>query len=137
MIGNGDVLTVADIARIRAYTGYDAVMIGRAAIDNPWIFAGQDRGQVTIAEKLRLMRRHLALNLEFYGPEIRLILFRKHAAKYIQGLPDEGTLRIPLLTYTTVEEFDRLVDETLKCGEYENRDSVLHLGGTTSATIEL
>lgn len=135
VVGNGDVRTVADIARIRAYTGCDAVMIGRAAIGNPWIFAGQDRGQVTVSEKLSLMRRHLTLNLEFYGPEIGLILFRKHAAKYILGLPDEGTLRIPLLTCATVDEFDRLVDETLKCSEYEIRDSVSYLGGTTSTVV--
>ncbi len=110
VIGNGDVRTVADIARIRAFTGCDAVMIGRAAIGNPWIFAGKDREQVTVQEKVALMRRHLALNLEFYGPESGLILFRKHAAKYIQGLADEERLRIPLLTCATVEAFDRLID---------------------------
>jgi tRNA-dihydrouridine synthase len=55
------------------------------------------------------MRRHLALNLEFYGPEAGLILFRKHAAKYIHGLPGEAQLRIPLLTAATVNEFDSLI----------------------------
>ncbi len=96
-------------------------MIGRAAIGNPWIFAGKDREQVTIAERVALMRRHLALNLDFYGPEVGLILFRKHAAKYIQGLPGEAALRTPLLTCNTVEEFDRLVDE-VEIGEMEIRD---------------
>ncbi len=117
VIGNGDVRTVADIARIRAHTGCDAVMIGRAAIGNPWIFARQDREQVGLAEKVALMRRHLALNLKFYGPEIGLILFRKHAAKYIQNLPGEEQLRVPLLTCNSVPEFDRLVEETLQRGQ--------------------
>lgn len=45
-------------------------MIGRAAIGNPWIFARKDRVQVTLDEKITLMRRHLALNLEFYGPQL-------------------------------------------------------------------
>lgn len=112
VIGNGDVKTVADIARIRAHTGCDGVMIGRAAIGNPWIFAGQDREQVTATETLALMRRHLALNLDFYGPEIGLILFRKHAAKYILHLPNAEALRTPLLTCTTVEDFDRLASQT-------------------------
>ena len=109
VLGNGDVRTVADIARLRAQTGCDGVMIGRAAIGNPWIFARKDREQVTTAERVGLMRRHLALNLEFYGPRVGLVLFRKHAAKYIHGLPGEQELRVPLLTADTVEEFDRLL----------------------------
>jgi nifR3 family TIM-barrel protein len=113
VIGNGDVRTPADIGRLRAHTGCDAVMIGRAAIGNPWIFAGKDRHEVTLEEKAALMRRHLALNLDFYGPQVGLVLFRKHAAKYIHGLPNEAELRVPLLTCTTVDEFDRLLAETL------------------------
>lgn len=111
VIGNGDVKCVADIARMRAHTGCDAVMIGRAAIGNPWIFAGKDRHQVSLAEKIALMRRHLALNLDFYGLKMGLVLFRKHAARYIHGLPDEDRLRVPLLTAASVQEFDDLVGQ--------------------------
>ncbi len=114
VVGNGDVRSVQDIARLRAHTRCDGVMIGRAAIGNPWIFARKDREQVTIAERVALMRRHLALNLDFYGPEVGLILFRKHAAKYIQGLPGEAALRVPLLTSSTVQEFERLVEESFE-----------------------
>jgi nifR3 family TIM-barrel protein len=113
VIGNGDVRTVADIARIRAQTSCDAVMIGRAAIGNPWIFAGQDRETVSLGAKAALMRRHLALNLDFYGPQTGLLLFRKHSSKYIQGLPGEEALRIPLLTCTSVAEFDELLAAAL------------------------
>jgi tRNA-dihydrouridine synthase B len=110
VIGNGDVRTVADIVRLKAHTSCDGVMIGRAAIGNPWIFARKDRDQVTLEEKIALMRRHLAINLDFYGPRTGLVLFRKHAAKYIQGLPNETELRVPLLTAETVEEFDLLIE---------------------------
>jgi len=113
VIGNGDVKRVADIARMRTHTGCDGVMIGRAAIGNPWIFAGKDREQVTLEEKIALMRRHLALNLEFYGPKLGLVLFRKHAARYLHGLPNEAELRVLLLTASTVEEFDRLIEDML------------------------
>ena len=109
VLGNGDVTNAADIGRIKAHTGCDGVMIGRGAIGNPWIFSRKDREQVTFEEKAGLMRRHLALNLEFYGPEQGLILFRKHAARYIRGLPGEEQLRIPLLTATNVEEFEDLL----------------------------
>jgi len=116
VVGNGDVRTVADIARIKAHTGCDGVMIGRAAIGNPWIFARKDREQVALEERITLMRRHLALNLEFYGPQLGLILFRKHAARYIHGLEGEALLRIPLLTCTTVAEFDGLVEQFVRAG---------------------
>jgi nifR3 family TIM-barrel protein len=119
VIGNGDVKRVADIERMRAHTGCDGVMIGRAAIGNPWIFAGKDREQVTLGEKIALMRRHLALNLDFYGPKFGLVLFRKHAARYIAGPANEAegssplttSLRVPLLTANTIEEFDHLIEE--------------------------
>ncbi len=114
VIGNGDVKTVADIAHIKAHTGCDGVMIGRGAIGNPWIFARKDRECVTIAEKLTLMRRHLALNLDFYGQQLGLILFRKHAARYIAGLPGEAELRTLLLTSESVEEFDVLIETCIR-----------------------
>lgn len=108
VVGNGDVRTVADIARMKRHTGCDGVMIGRAAIGNPWIFARKDRDQVTVEDRISLMRRHLKLSLDFYGPSLGLILFRKHAAKYVAGLPGEEHLRLPLLTCNSAEEFDRL-----------------------------
>lgn len=111
VIGNGDVRTVADIARIKARTGCDGVMIARAAIGNPWIFARKDRDQVTPAEKIAVLRRHLALNLDFYGPDLGLLLFRKHAAKYVQNLTGEAKPRVPLFECRTLEEFDRMLDE--------------------------
>ena len=117
VIGNGDVKTVADIERLRVHTGCDAVMIGRAAIGNPWIFAGKDREQVTLADKVALMRRHLQLNLDFYGQRFGLVLFRKHAARYIHGLPDVERLRVPLLTARTVSAFDEAVGEWADAAE--------------------
>ncbi|MBL8097513.1 MAG: tRNA-dihydrouridine synthase [Anaerolineales bacterium] len=117
VIGNGDVKTVADIERLRVHTGCDAVMIGRAAIGNPWIFAGKDREQVTLADKVALMRRHLQLNLDFYGQRFGLVLFRKHAARYIHGLPDVERLRVPLLTARTVAAFDEAVGEWADAAE--------------------
>lgn len=109
VVGNGDVKTVADIARLKNHTGCDAVMIGRGAIGNPWIFSGRDRIEVSFDERIVLLRRHLALNLSFYGQRGGLILFRKHAVKYINGLYGAAQLRVPLLTAESVAEFDDLL----------------------------
>lgn len=83
VIGNGDVRRVADIQRMKDYTGCDAVMIGRGAIANPWIFSGIDREEVTPAQVRETMRQHLEKNVAFYGEEDGERLFRKHAMHYL------------------------------------------------------
>jgi nifR3 family TIM-barrel protein len=110
VLGNGDVKTVKDIERIKRHTGCDGVMIGRAAIGNPWIFARMERDQISQEDVIALMRRHLGLSLEFYGERLGLVLFRKHAQRYLYGLPGARAMRVALLTCNTVEEFNRLLD---------------------------
>jgi nifR3 family TIM-barrel protein len=109
VIGNGDVASVADIERIKAYTGCDGVMIARAAIGNPWIFQRKDFHQVTLTEKAHLIKRHLNLMLEFYGAERGLILFRKHVVKYVRGLAHIAPVKTQLVTCTRPEEFIALM----------------------------
>jgi nifR3 family TIM-barrel protein len=111
VIGNGDVACVADIERIKRHTGCDAVMIARAAIGNPWIFQRKDLHRVTLAEKSRLIQRHLNLMLEFYGPQRGLILFRKHVVKYVRGLAHIAQVKTKLVTCTRAEEFIELMHQ--------------------------
>lgn len=110
VIGNGDVKTVADIARIKDRTGCDGVMIGRAAIGNPWIFQRKDRHEVTIDEVIALLKRHLAAMIGYYG-ERGLILFRKHAVKYMFGMPHVAALREQLVTCESVARFHDIVGD--------------------------
>ncbi len=109
VIGNGDVSTVADIERMKQVTGCDGVMIGRAAIGNPWIFQRKDIHQVTLEEKIALIYRHLALMLDFYGPDYGLVLFRKHVAKYVRGLSHISRIKQQLMTCTRAEDFVALI----------------------------
>lgn len=113
VIGNGDIRQAADIARMRAYTGCQAVMVGRAAIGNPWIFSGLDREQVPPQEVRRVLQRHLELSLQFYGPHRGLVLFRKHANRYISPYGVPGATRQRLLTCENAQVFLELVDEIL------------------------
>jgi tRNA-dihydrouridine synthase B len=122
VFGNGDVKCVADIERIKALTGCDAVMIGRAAIGNPWIFQRKDFHDVTFAERTALIRQHLAAMLDFYGPRLGIVLFRKHVVRYIRGVPYATDVRLALLTCTTAEEFIELFsqwEERYERGEYQ------------------
>ena len=109
VVGNGDVNTVADIARMKWHTGCDAVMIARAAIGNPWLFQGKDIDQVTFEEKAQLIYRHLDLMLDFYGQERGLVLFRKHVVKYVRGLSHINHIKQQLITCTQPEEFVALM----------------------------
>ncbi len=110
VIGNGDVCRVADIGRLKAQTGCDAVMIGRAAIGNPWIFQRRDIEQVPLAERFRLIYHHLDLMLGFYGRPRGLVLFRKHVLRYVRGLPHSARVKNKLVRCTQPEEFVALME---------------------------
>jgi len=83
VIGNGDVESVDDVKRMRAHTGCDAVMIGRGAMVNPWIFSDRDRDKIPADEVRAFMREHLKRNIEFYGEDDGQRLFRKYVAQYL------------------------------------------------------
>jgi nifR3 family TIM-barrel protein len=83
VIGSGDVRRVADIGRMKQHTGCDAVMIGRAAIQNPWIFQGVDRENVPPGQVRETVSRHLEKSVLFYGEEDGQRLFRKYAVQYL------------------------------------------------------
>lgn len=105
VIGNGDVRTVADIERLQAHTGCDGVMVGRAAIGNPWIFGRLDRADVTREQVHQIVYDHLGRMQEFYGVERGLVLFRKHAAHYLGPLFKNTAERRQLLTDTDSRSF--------------------------------
>lgn len=110
VIGSGDVKRAADIARMKAHTGCEAVMIGRAAIANPWIFAGLDREQVP-PEQVRLtMRRHLEKNVQFYGEEDGQRLFRKYAVQYLLMRTLDRATRKDILRERPSAEFVQMLE---------------------------
>ncbi|HCR69857.1 MAG TPA: tRNA dihydrouridine synthase DusB [Anaerolineae bacterium] len=83
VIGSGDIKRVADIDRMKNHTKADAVMIGRGAIANPWIFSRIDREDVSPQMMQDLIHKHLARCVEFYGDEDGSRLFRKYAVQYL------------------------------------------------------
>jgi tRNA-dihydrouridine synthase B len=105
VIANGDVRKAADIAHILAQTGCDAVMIGRAAIGNPWIFSRRDRQGVPEATVRRTMLEHMQRMLAFYGEEKGMLLFRKHASHYLRPLELDSEQRKRLFTLERPAEF--------------------------------
>ncbi len=108
VIGNGDVREVADIERLKSHTACDAVMIGRAAIGNPWIFSRRERGDVSPEELQGMVINHLGRMIEFYGQEQGVILFRKHAKRYIKA---DNLSRQDRLRFLTAEDPAQVIHE--------------------------
>jgi tRNA-dihydrouridine synthase B len=116
VIGNGDVRTVADIAAIKAHTGCDGVMIGRGAIENPWIFQCKDRHEVSDDQVRETMRFHLNSSLNFYGPDRGLILFRKFATRYLRPYMKTREQRMEIMQCQSPETFLSLAEELIAPG---------------------
>jgi tRNA-dihydrouridine synthase B len=104
VIGNGDIRTFSDINRMCSETGCDAVMIGRTALSNPWIFSGLDRENVPKFIILQTVKDLLQLMQSFYGDQRGVIYSRKFIAKYIAPYDVEKEIRQNLLTATYSEE---------------------------------
>ena len=113
VIGNGDVVDVAGYRQMREETGCDAVMIGRGAMGNPWLFrsireieAGRpDPGAPGIDERLATFRRHLGLILELKAGSKKLLHeVRKAVAWYAKGLPGCNALRQKVWTISDPTE---------------------------------
>ena len=84
VVGNGDVTCPKDIDKMIEYTGCQAVMVGRAAIGNPWIFSGIAQEQISIENRLNIMLEHLNDMEAYYGSKRAPILFRKHLRQYLK-----------------------------------------------------
>ena len=113
VIANGGVQTTADIQRVLAVTGCDGVMIGRAAIGNPWIFSWLDRDQVSREQVRATLLMHLDAMQKFYGAEFGLIRFRKHALRYVSSYPLPLELKRSFVTCRQAEEFIPILDQIL------------------------
>jgi len=104
VIGNGDVQSPEDIDRMKAHTGCDAVMIGRAAIGNPWIFSRLDRESLVLEDITATIRNHLREMVDYYGESLGLVLFRKHLKHYLAAEPAAEAFLPHMMQTTEAEE---------------------------------
>lgn len=108
---NGSIETPEMIKSIFDETGCDGVMIGRAAIDNPWIFCQAKHflktqallPSPTIDERINLLLEHLKLSVELKGERKGVIEFRKHYAGYLKSLPNASKLRQEIMQFIVAE----------------------------------
>lgn len=121
VIGNGDITGPESALAMIEHTGCDAVMIGRAAQGNPWIFASVKKALETgeavkeerpsLPEIKSMIRRHASLMKEEKGEYIGIREMRKHMAWYLAGFPNAAALRKRACSLESFEEIDELLDE--------------------------
>lgn len=119
VIANGDVRSCSDLRRILEVTGADGVMIGRGAQGNPWIFrrlthflaTGEELPPPTLAERARVLLRHLDLLLQYKGDYIGPREMRKHATWYTRGLKYGAVLRERFNKATERQDFVDIINQ--------------------------
>ncbi len=131
VIGNGDVISAEHAQRMFEHTGVDAVMIGRAAINNPWIFrecrAWLDEGrrlpEPDLVDRLDVLVEHLRECVDYKGEYRAVLEMRKMYASYLKGYPGIKALRIELMQHEEqapiLERLAQLREELLANGRQE------------------
>lgn len=123
VFGNGDITTPEQAVDARRRYGVDGILIGRAAIGNPWIFE-QTKALIaaellhdtpsqqicdplpspTVQQRVEVCRQHLLAAVNFKGERQAIFEMRKHYGAYFRGLFDFKRFRIPLVTVTTLPQ---------------------------------
>ena len=117
VIGNGDVFTPQDAKNLFEHTGCDAIMVGRGAQGNPWIFkrilhyleTGELLPEPTAEEKVEKALRHSQMLIDYKGEYIGVREMRKHMAWYMKGLPGAAELRGKLNHAENMEQLEVLL----------------------------
>lgn len=119
IIGNGDIDSGPAARLALERYGVDGIMVGRAAIGNPWVFNEishfLDHGSMppppSLSERAHTCRQHLRDSVQWKGERIGLLEMRRHYVRYFKGVPHFKPLRMQLLTAHSIQEVESLLDQ--------------------------
>jgi tRNA-dihydrouridine synthase B len=127
VIGNGDIFCADDAIAMLAQTRCDAVMIGRMAIGNPWIFShvlarlrGEAEPAADLESRFEIMTRYLQESVNYFGEEIACRMMRSRLCWFAKGLRNSSQFRKSINHISTeIEALQRIEDykESLQVGE--------------------
>ncbi|WP_442597420.1 tRNA dihydrouridine synthase DusB [Neobacillus sp. D3-1R] len=132
IIGNGDVNTPQDAKRMLEETGADGVMIGRAALGNPWMIyqtvkylqTGELTGEPSVREKIDVCILHLDRLINLKTEYVAVREMRKHAAWYLKGVRGNATVRNGINECTTRDQLVSLLNSLVEEVEAREEESV-------------
>lgn len=121
VIGNGNIVDGPSAKHMLDYTKCDAVMIGRAALGNPWIFREINAylnnepipARPTNQEIYELIVEHLSELVKYKGEKLAILEMRGHAPWYLKGLPHSSEIRRKLIKCNTSNEMEQVLYEYL------------------------
>jgi tRNA-dihydrouridine synthase B len=117
VIGNGDITEPHHVSMMFEQTKCDAVMIGRGAVHNPWIFqqareymlTGKILPPPTLRERVDTLKEHMHFSVDYKGEPKGVYEMRKHFSGYLKGMPNISKFRLELMQYDSLEKvLDRL-----------------------------
>lgn len=126
IIGNGDIDSGEKAVEMKQRYGVDAIMIGRAAIGNPWIFSevkqfiqlGTKAKSPSIEERIHTCLQHLEMAMQKKGDFKGIIEMRRHYAGYFKGCPDFKKVRVEILTKKSFSEIESILLNVNKLKTY-------------------
>jgi len=135
VIGCGDVENGADAKRMLDETGCDAVMIGRAAQGNPWLFArvaqflrdASEPPEIAPGEKIETALWHAQQLVLLKGERTAMNEMRRHAAWYTKGMPESARLREKLCRVASLAELEDILAECLAVSQRYADEHLAHL----------
>ena len=120
IFGNGDITSASQAVDSKRHYGVDGILIGRAAVGNPWIFEqcrrafdGLPERPIAVEERVEVCRRHLLLAIEFYGERTAIFSMRRHYGSYFKGLTHFKPFRLALGAATDAVVIERTLDDIL------------------------
>jgi tRNA-dihydrouridine synthase B len=117
IIGNGDIVTPEDAKKVFDETGVDGIMIGRAAIGNPWIFRdikhylefGEHLPEPDLQQRLEMCAQQLKASVAHHGQKMGITMMKKHYGNYLKGVKNGKHLRIEIMEKKEVHEILELL----------------------------
>ncbi len=121
IFGNGDIDSPEKALEYKNRYGVDGVMIGRASIGNPWVFAqikhyvntGTHLELPSIEDRVAVVKKHLEFSIKWKGDRLGLLEMRRHYANYFRGIPNFKPIRAKLVETLSIEEVYTTLDEVV------------------------
>lgn len=122
VFGNGDIDSPERAVEFRNRYGVDGIMIGRAAIGYPWIFqeirqymlTGERPGPPSMAERVRVTKKHLDFSIRWKGDRIGIFEMRRHYTNYFKGIADFKPFRARLVEADNQDDVVAILDEVME-----------------------
>lgn len=119
VFGNGDIDSPEKALEMKKRYGVDGILIGRAAVGNPWIFRdikslfsiNKKLSPPTLEERIEVVRSHIRKSIEYKGEFYTILELRKFYSGYFKGIPDFKPFRMKLVTANAISGIESILSE--------------------------